>query len=491
MSKNSNKTSKNKKSYKGSKKASSEGQSNANLEPLGELGALENLRQRSLGTGFEGLNQASASSTPSLRRDDPQAPGSSAVASLALASIPGTSRGSGTTRFVRSNVQNVELDFDTLNEPEENETSLPYELMGYIEHILGFNPYYGELPALDETRMSSGKAEFKLTLKDNLLPQVEDIMVSRMLCRTARDRLIPLVRAPVTQDKRTIQSHEVRQVSHRLDAIKEKCCEYYSAAVQYSFILMVKKQAHVAGTIQKSIASLLTAAARVFQHYQPQLDRISQDIMNEIENDMLEDLNSTESVLNEILTATQFEPIIRENADEISANNRTNAQIRSHRNAVPNDFRRPTPNPSIIAETVEPQRVPANEGNRSRQRESLPTEIDERLRRMEEMIATMMDSGNSSRSSQSYQNLPRTPPEPHYARVPSREPTVQNLLPPVPRPTPQPQRQRVPQQLNEGSIDVYSDEYIASLPDGFNVCPYLPTEEFNAANNKLIPVLLV
>ena len=236
---------------------------------------------------------------------------------------------------------------------------------------------------------------------------------------------------------------------------------------------MVKKQAHIAGTIQKSIASLLTAAARIFQHYHPQLDSIRQEIMDEVENDMLEDLDSTESVLNDILTATQFEPIIRENADTnvTSANNRTNAQIRNYRNAVPNDLRRPTPNPSIIAENVEPQHVLASEGNRSRQRESLPNEVDERLRRVEDMIATLMDSGNSSRSSHSYQNLPHSPPERHYARVPSREPSVQNLLPPVSRPTPQPQRQRVPQQLNEGSIDVYSDEYIASLPDGFNVRP--------------------
>ena len=175
-----NRTSKNKKSYKGTRKALSEGQTstNANLEPLGEHRTLENLRQSALGTGFERVNQASASSTPTLRRDDPQAPGSSAIASLALAPIPGTSRESGRQRFVRSNVHNVELDFETLNEPEENETSLPQELMGYIEHILGFNPYYGELPALDETRISSGKAEFKATIKDNLLPKVEEIMVS-------------------------------------------------------------------------------------------------------------------------------------------------------------------------------------------------------------------------------------------------------------------------------------------------------------------------
>ena len=48
MSKNSNKTSKNKTSYKGSRKAFSEGQTsttNANLEPLGEHRTLENLRQ--------------------------------------------------------------------------------------------------------------------------------------------------------------------------------------------------------------------------------------------------------------------------------------------------------------------------------------------------------------------------------------------------------------------------------------------------------------
>ena len=106
------------------------------------------------------------------------------------------------------------------------------------------------------------------------------------------------------------------------------------------------------------------------------------------------------------------------------------------------------------------------------------------------MIATLLDSGNSSHSSHSYQNIPNSPPEQHYARVPSREPSVQNLLPPVPRPIPQTQRQQAPQQLTAGSIDVYSDEYITSLPDGFNVRPYLPAEEFNATNNKLIPVLL-
>ena len=180
MSKNSNRTSKNKKSYKDTRKAFSEGRTstNANLEPLGEHRTLENLRQSALGSGFERLNQASASSTPSLRRDDPQAPGSSAIASLALAPIPGTSRESDRQMYVRSNVQNVKLDFETLNEPEENETSLPQELMGYIEHILGFNPHYGDLPALDETRINSGKAEFKATIRDNLVPKVEEIMVS-------------------------------------------------------------------------------------------------------------------------------------------------------------------------------------------------------------------------------------------------------------------------------------------------------------------------
>ena len=165
-------------------------------------------------------------------------------------------------------------------------------------------------------------------------------------------------------------------------------------------ILMVRKHAHIEGTIQKSIASLLKAAARICQHYHPQLESIRQEIMDEVENDMLDELVSTESVLNDILIGTQFEPIIRGNADRnaTSANNHTDAQNRDHRNAIPNDLRRPTPNPSIIAESVEPQHIPASESNRSRQRDSLPNEINERLRRMEEMMATMMNSGSSGAS---------------------------------------------------------------------------------------------
>ena len=318
--------------YKGSKKSSSGNQTNtknANLEPNGEHRMLENLRQSAPGTSFAGLNQASASLTPTTRRDNPQASGSNANASSALAPTPGPSNESGRQKYVRSNIQNVELDFDTLNEPEESETSLPNELMEYIEQILGLNPHAGELPELDETRINSGKAGLKLTVKDNLIPKLDEIMLSRMHCRTTRDRLIPLVRAPVTEDKRTIQSHEVRQVSHRLDSIKEKCCEYYSAAVQYSYVLTEKRQANIAGTIQKSIASLLKAAARIFQHFHPQLESIRQEILDEVENDMLEDLDSSEGVLNDILTATQFEPIIRENADTnaTSANDRTNARL--------------------------------------------------------------------------------------------------------------------------------------------------------------------
>ena len=46
-----------------------------------------------------------------------------------------------------------------------------------------------------------------------------------------------------------------------------------------------------------------------------------------------------------------------------SANDHTNAQNCDQRNEILNDLRRPTPNPSIIAENVEPQHVPASESN--------------------------------------------------------------------------------------------------------------------------------
>ena len=37
---------------------------------------------------------------------------------------------------------------------------------------------------------------------------------------------------------------------------------------------------------------------------------------------------------------------------------------------------------------------------------------------------------------------------------------------------------------------MYSDQYLTSLPEGFNVRPHIPAEEYNGANNKLIPTLL-
>ena len=168
----------------------------------------------------------------------------------------------------------ISVNFDTLElDVSIDNDNFEQEVENGIEEILGFNPKIGNQDNKSDSITITTRTEgYKFTIKNDVLPLVEQNELLRVEYKHYRDLLSDQLKVRITADDQIISSIDSNQAKGLLRAIEEKFAWFYKTAVKYSCILDQTWRHDLAWRVENSITSLSNATAIMFRQYKEELE---------------------------------------------------------------------------------------------------------------------------------------------------------------------------------------------------------------------------
>ena len=168
----------------------------------------------------------------------------------------------------------ISVNFDTLElDVSIDNDNFEQEVENGIEEILGFNPKIGNQDNKSDSITITTRTEgYKFTIKNDVLPLVEQNELLRVEYKHYRDLLSDQLKVRITAEDQIISSIDSNQAKELLRAIEEKFAGFYKTAVKYSCILDQTWRHDLAWRVENSITSLSNATAIMFRQYKEELE---------------------------------------------------------------------------------------------------------------------------------------------------------------------------------------------------------------------------